>query len=102
EKGLVFIIDVATGRKVASVEAGPKVKVVSLAVSARHVAAGLSNSTIALFELAPLLAGAPRPARILGSSAFRHGDTVSSLACLPDGRVVSGSWDGTVVVWSPT
>ena len=31
----------------------------------------------------------------------QHTDWVASVAVLPDGRVVSGSWDKTVRVWDP-
>ena len=46
-------------------------------------------------------------ARAMASSTPRkrvlegHANTVSALAALPDGRLASGSWDGTVRVWNP-
>lgn len=40
-----------------------------------------------------------------GGGRFRrclegHGNTVSGLAALPDGKLVSGSWDCSVRVWN--
>ncbi|MBX3466744.1 MAG: hypothetical protein KF878_07595 [Planctomycetes bacterium] len=71
----------------------------SLAVAHGRVVVGLRDSTLLVWDEAALLAGRVEPARRLGSDRLRHGDVVSSLAYFADGRLVSGSWDGSAAVW---
>jgi Trypsin-like peptidase domain/WD domain, G-beta repeat len=43
-----------------------------------------------------------RTSRALAAELGRHDLSVAAVAVLPEGRVVSGGWDGRVLVWDPS
>lgn len=68
------------------------VQAVAVSRDGRWLATGGSDRTIRLWRL-------DRPEAKRPESTLSHGGTVSGLAFLADGTLVSGGWDGTARVW---
>lgn len=71
--------------------AGAAVNTVAISADDQWIAAGAGDGNLFLWER-----GTPRPLR-----QQAHQDEITQLAFLPDGRLLSGGWDGMAAVWRP-